>query len=79
MRRLLNKEREMRIMKEVLESIMGKCEVLERENKEMESKFWEYKHITETDKEMEKELEVGKKKMRSSKKNVVIMMCNSKI
>ena len=38
-RRLMNMEREMRFMKEVLEGIMGKCDALERENKEMKTKF----------------------------------------
>ena len=33
MRRLVNMEQEMRFMKEVLEGIMGKCDILERENK----------------------------------------------
>ena len=39
MRRLLNVEREMRFMKEILEYIMGKCDALERKNKEMKSKY----------------------------------------
>ena len=38
-KRLVNMEREMQFLKEVLEGIMGKCDVLERENKEMKSKF----------------------------------------
>ena len=41
MMRLVNMVKEMRFMKEVLEGIMGKCDVLERKNKEMKSKFRE--------------------------------------
>ena len=39
MRMLINVEREMRFMKVVLEGIMIKYEVLEKE-KEIKSKFW---------------------------------------
>ena len=47
MRRRVNIEREMRFMKEVLEGIMGKCDALERENKEMKTRFQEYEHTLE--------------------------------
>ena len=62
MRRLVNMEREIRFMKEVLEGIMGKCNILYRENKEMKSKFQEYKHILQVNKEIKKELGSMKKK-----------------
>ena len=39
-------ERLVRFMKEVLEGILGKCDTLEREYKEMKSKFREYEHIS---------------------------------
>ena len=56
MKRLVSMEREMKFMKEVLEGIIGKCDILERENKEMKSRFQEYKHILEVNNEMKKEL-----------------------
>ena len=49
-------EREVRFMKEVLEGIMGKYDALERENKEMKTKFQEYEHTMEDNKELKKEL-----------------------
>ena len=58
MRRL---EREMRFMKEVLEGIMGKCDALERENKEIKIKFQEYEHTLKVDNEIKQELGSMKK------------------
>ena len=46
----------MRFIKEVLEGVMGKCDALEKENKEMKIKFQEYEHILEVNKELQNEL-----------------------
>ena len=54
--RLVSAEREIRFMKELLESLMMKHEQIEKENKEMKDKFREHKSIIETNKEVQKEL-----------------------
>ena len=54
MRRIVNVEREIRFMKELLEGLMMKYE--QTSNKERKSMFCEYEHIIETNKEMQKEL-----------------------
>ena len=61
-KRLVDIEREMRFMKEVLESVMGRCDDLERENKEMKIKFQEYKHTLEDNIELKKEIGSMKKR-----------------
>ena len=63
MRRLVDIERKMRFMKEVLESDMGRCDALERENKEMKNKFQEYEHTLEDNMELKEEIgDMEKKK-----------------
>ena len=47
-------EKERRFMKKVLESVMGKCDALERENKEIKNKFQEYEHTLEDNTELKK-------------------------
>ena len=49
-------EKEMRFMKGLLEGAMGKCDSLEKENREMKIKFQEYEHTLEINKELQKEL-----------------------
>ena len=52
----MNVEREVRVMKELLESLMTEHEQIKKENKEMKDKFREHKSIIETNKEVQKEL-----------------------
>ena len=54
-------EKEMKFMKVVLEGITGKCDVLEREIKEMKTKFREYEQTLEVNNELKKELGSMKK------------------
>ena len=49
-------------MKELLERMMTKYELTEKENTEMKSMLLEYEHIIETSKEMKKELGSIKKR-----------------
>ena len=52
MRQLVSVEREVRLIKELLDSVMMKYELLVSENKEMKNRILKYNHIIETNKEM---------------------------
>ena len=52
----MSAEREIRFIKDLLESLMMKHEQIEKENKETKDKFQEYKSIIKTNKEVQKEL-----------------------
>ena len=69
----------MRLLKELLDSMMTKYELLPKENKEMKNMFAKYDQIMETNKETKKELGNIEKKMKTSKSNVWAMKCNWKI
>ena len=54
-RRITSVEKEMRLMKELLDSMITKYDLLSKENKEMKNMFAKYDQIMETNKEMKKE------------------------
>ena len=55
-RRLVSVEKEVRLMKQLLDEMMTKYELLIKENKEMKSMVLKIDHIIETNKKMKKEL-----------------------
>ena len=60
--RLVSVEREVRLMKELLDGMMMKFELLVNENKEMKSRILKYDHIIETNRD---EKGIGKYRKRN--------------
>ena len=66
-------------MKGMLEGIMIKYKVLEKENKELLSKFKEYEYVIEANKEIKKELVSIKRENEILKAKLSVMRYNLKI
>ena len=68
MRRIDSVEREVRLMREILDGMMTKYDLLANENKETKSKILKYDHIMETNKDMKEELGNIRKENKDLKK-----------